>query len=129
MLRPAADAHSSSPVDVVSHRDVVISSVHPRHHNVWIPVQLTEKTRQKKKRGADGKCSLTALWNCLHDDVTSYLLSQLSVDRLQVLAVWTGRGVKLDQNVLIGIIDDGVKRLSNNHLKPSRGQRSEANQC
>lgn len=54
-----------------------------------------------------------------------YPVSQLSVDRIQFLTVWTGWRVKLDQNVFIWIIDDIIKRLSNNHLQYTRGQRSE----
>lgn len=51
-----------------------------------------------------------------------YLFCQFSVDWLQFLTVWTGRGVELDQNVFIGIVDDGIKGLCNNHLQ-HHGQR------
>lgn len=59
------------------------------------------------------------------DDDDTHRVSQLSVDRLQFLAVWTGRRVKLDQNIFFWIIDDVIKRLSNDHLQHTTTQRSE----
>lgn len=57
--------------------------------------------------------------------MTMYRVSQLSVDRIQFLAVWTGRRVKLDQNIFIWIINDIVKSLSNNHLQERTTEGSE----
>lgn len=58
-----------------------------------------------------------------------YLVRQLSVNRLQFLAVWTGRRVKLDQNIFFRIVDHGIKRLSNNHLQHITGQNQTHNAC
>lgn len=52
-----------------------------------------------------------------------YLVGQLSVNRLQFLAVWTGWRVKLDQNIFVRVIDHGIKRLSDNHLQHITDQR------
>lgn len=50
----------------------------------------------------------------------SYLVSQLSVDRLQFLTMWTGQRVELDQNIFTWIVDNVVKGLCNNHLQHSQ---------
>ena len=54
-----------------------------------------------------------------------YRVSELPVDRVQFLAVWTGWRVKLHQYVFSWIINDVVKGLSNHHLQDRSKKRSE----
>lgn len=55
-----------------------------------------------------------------------YLLSQFFVFGLQVLAVAAPGSIELNEDIFAVVVDDGVKVLSNHHL---RGQQKACQSC
>lgn len=47
----------------------------------------------------------------------SYLLPKFFINWFQVFAVAAPRSIELDQNIFIGVINNFLKRLSNNNLE------------
>ena len=50
-------------------------------------------------------------------EVTTHLLSKFFINGLQVLAMATPWGIEFNQDIFTWVIDNFIKRLSNNNLK------------